>query len=55
MDDKLQYADWATREDIKCQLEYDLTVMLYRHGYPPEWNDEVFEKVMQQATNYKAE
>lgn len=54
IDDKSQYADWSTREDIKSQLDMDLTVLLYENGYPPQWNDEVFEKVMAQATNYKA-
>ncbi|WP_322153513.1 type I restriction endonuclease subunit R [Paratractidigestivibacter sp.] len=51
--DKAQYADWSTREDIKSQLRMDLVIMLYKNGYPPEWDDEVFEKVMEQAENLK--
>ena len=51
--DKAQYADWSTRDDIKSQLNMDLTVMLYKNGYPPEWDEEVFEKVMDQAENFK--
>ena len=31
----------------------DLTILLYQNGYPPEWDEEVFEKVMEQAENYK--
>lgn len=31
----------------------DLTILLYKNGYPPEWNDEVFDKVMEQAENFK--
>lgn len=31
----------------------DLTVLLYQNGYPPEWDEEVFEKVMEQAENFK--
>ena len=31
----------------------DLTVLLYKNGYPPEWNDEVFERIMEQAENFK--
>ena len=54
VDDKAQYADWATREDIKSQLNMDLTILLYQNGYPPEWDEEVFEKVMEQAENFKA-
>ena len=53
VDDKAQYADWATREDIKSQLNMDLTVLLYKNGYPPEWDEEVFDRVMEQAENFK--
>ena len=53
VDDKAQYADWASREDIKSQLNMDLTILLYENGYPPQWNDEVFEQVLDQAENFK--
>ena len=53
IDDKSQFADWSTRNDIKNQLNMDLTVLLYNNGYPPEWDEEVFEKVMEQAENFK--
>lgn len=53
VDNKSKFADWATREDIKSQLEMDLTVLLYTNGYPPTWNREVFQKVMDQAENFK--
>lgn len=53
VDDKAQFADWSTRDDIKNQLNMDLTVLLYRNGYPPEWDEDVFNKVMEQAENFK--
>jgi len=53
VDDKAQFADWSTRDDIKNQLNMDLTILLYNSGYPPEWDEEVFEKVMEQAENFK--
>lgn len=53
VDDKSQFADWTTRDDIKNQLNMDLTVLLYQNGYPPEWDEEVFQKVMEQAENFK--
>lgn len=53
VDDKSQYADWATRDDIKNQLNQDITVLLMKNGYPPQWDDVVFEKVMEQAQNFK--
>lgn len=53
VEEKAQYADWANRDDIKNQLRMHLTVLLYQNGYPPEWDEEVFEKVMAQAENFK--
>jgi type I restriction enzyme R subunit len=53
VDDKAQFADWSTRDDVKNQLNMGLTVLLYKNGYPPEWDEEVFEKVLEQAENFK--
>ena len=53
VDDKVQFADWSTREDIKNQMNMDLAILLYKNGYPPEWDEEVFEKVLEQAENFK--
>ncbi len=51
--DKSQYVDWSRRDDIKNQLNMELTVLLYENGYPPEWDEVIFEKVMEQAENFK--
>lgn len=53
VDDKAQYVDWLTRSDIKNQMSMDLTVLLYNNGYPPDWDDEVFQKVLEQAENFR--
>ena len=53
VDEKVQFADWSTRDDIKNQLNMDLTILLYKNGYPPEWDEEVFERVLEQAENFK--
>ena len=53
VDDQAQFADWATRNDIKSTLSMELTVLLYKNGYPPQWNKEVFDQVMEQAKNFK--
>ncbi len=53
VDDKSKFADWSTRNDIKSQLSAELTILLYRNGYPPEWDEVVFNKVMDQAENFK--
>jgi type I restriction enzyme R subunit len=53
VDNKAQFADWFTRDDVKNQLNMELTKLLYYNGYPPEWDKEVFEQVMEQAKNFK--
>lgn len=52
VDDKSQFADFLKRSDIRNQMNMELTVLLYENGYPPEWDEEVFEKVMEQAENF---
>ena len=53
VDEKSEYTDWSTKSDIKNKLNQDLTVLLYQSGYPPEWDEEVFEQIMSQTENYK--
>lgn len=53
VNDKAQYTDWSNRSDIKSQLRVDLVILLYENGYPPQWNEEVFNMVLEQAENYK--
>ena len=47
------YADWLNNDSLKDQLAHDLTILLYENGYPPEWDQEVFEKILVQVENYK--
>jgi len=53
VDDKAEYVDWSTRSDIKDSLRWDLTKLLYKNGYPPQWDEEVFTQVLEQAENFK--
>ena len=53
VDDKAQFVDWLKRDDIKNELNMQLTILLYQNGYPPEWDEEVFEQVLEQAENFK--
>jgi hypothetical protein len=34
-------------------LASQLTILIYKEGYPPEWDEEVFKKVLEQVENYK--
>ena len=40
---------------LKNQLNMDLTVLLYKNGYPQERDEEASEKVLEQTENLKAE
>lgn len=53
VDDKSRYTDWATREDIKANLQVDLILLLDEFGYPPVTIDDVYKEVLEQAENFK--
>ena len=53
IDDTAVYADWLNNDNLKGELASELTVLIYKEGYPPEWDEEVFEKVLKQVENYK--
>lgn len=53
VDDKAKYTDWATREDIKANLQVDLILLLDKYGYPPVTIDDVYKEVLEQAENFK--
>lgn len=47
------YADWLNNDNLKSKLASQLTYLLYKEGYPPQWDEEVFQKVLEQVENYK--
>lgn len=53
VDDKAKFTDWSTRDDIKNQLRRDLVILLHKNGYPPQWNNDIFEQVLEQAESFK--
>ena len=53
IDNTAVYADWLNNDNLKGELASELTVLIYKEGYPPEWDEEVFEKVLEQVENYK--
>ncbi|MCD8174338.1 MAG: DUF3387 domain-containing protein [Phascolarctobacterium sp.] len=48
VDEKSKIAHWTTQQDIKSDLEMNLTVLLYNNKYPDTWTKEIFEKIMEQ-------
>ena len=47
------YADWINNNNIRSALSSDLLDLLYDAGYPPEWSDDIFDKILVQVNNYK--
>ena len=53
IDTKSSYADWLTNKNVRAELNQDLFFLLDENGYPPEWNDTVFNQVLDQVENFK--
>lgn len=53
IDTKSSFADWLTNKNVRAELNQDLFFLLDENGYPPEWNDEVFDQVLGQVEHYK--
>lgn len=53
IDDTAVYADWLNNDNLKSKLACDLTSLLFKEEYPPQWDEEVFQKVLEQVENYK--
>ena len=53
IDTKSSFADWLTNKNVRAELNQNLFFLLDENGYPPEWNDEVFDQVLDQVENYK--
>lgn len=53
IDDTAVYADWLNNDNLKGKLASKLTFLIYKEGYPPQWDEEVFQKVLEQVENYK--
>lgn len=53
VDDVTIYADFANNNNLKSKLSIDLTYLIYKEGYPPQWDQEVFQKVLELVENYK--
>jgi len=54
VDDMTVYANWNDNQTLKNDLNKKLGILLYKNGYPPTWNEEVFEMILDQVENYKS-
>ena len=53
IDNTAIYADWNNNDNLKAELADNMIDLLYDNGYPPEWNDDVYNRVMDQVNNFK--
>ena len=53
VDDVAVYANFINNNNLKSKLATQLTYLIYKEGYPPQWDQEVFQKVLEQVNNYK--
>lgn len=52
LDKVTENADWKNRQDLKAQIKVDLTLLLDEYNFPPIPQDELFNDVINQASNY---
>lgn len=53
IDETAVHADWLNNNNLKKVLARELTMLLYHNGYPPQWNKEIFDKVLDQVENFR--
>ena len=53
IDTQSSFADWLNNANVRADLNQKIFFCLVKAGYPPQYNDEVFEQVMEQVANFK--
>lgn len=53
IDAESSFTDWLNNTNVKADLNKKIFFCLHNNGYPPQYNDEVFEQVMGQVENFK--
>ena len=48
------FTDWLNNSKIRADLNQRIFFCLYENGYPPQYNKEVFDQVMEQVENFKS-
>lgn len=47
------FTDWLNNSNVRADLNQKIFFCLVKNGYPPQYNDEVFDQVMDQVENFK--
>ena len=53
IDVQSSFTDWLNNTNVRGELNKKLFFCLRNNGYPPTYNDEVFDQVMEQVENFK--
>lgn len=48
------FTDWLNNSKIRADLNQRIFFFLYENSYPPQYNKEVFEQVMESVENFKS-
>ena len=52
IDTKSSFADWLNNQNVRNKLQLSIKICLAKNGYPPKYDNEVFNKVMEQVENF---
>lgn len=53
IDVQSSFTDWLNNTNVRADLNQKIFFCLHNSGYPPQYNDEVFDQVMGQVENFK--
>ncbi len=53
IDEQSAFTDWLNNSNVRAELNKKIFITLAKNGYPPKYNDEVFDQVMEQVENFK--
>lgn len=53
IDVQSSFTDWLNNSNVRADLNQKIFFCLHNSGYPPQYNDEIFDQVMGQVENFK--
>ena len=53
IDSQSSFSNWLNNANIRAELNQKIFFCLAKNGYPPQYNDDVYEQVMEQVENFK--
>ena len=53
IDMQSSFTDWLNNTNVRAELNQKIFFCLHQNGYPPQYNDEVFDQLMGQVENFK--